>query len=151
MILLTKVPPQRASSVSKSTVKDNDEGKEGVNTLDTSDSGNGHSNSDKFQCCESLLSACLQFIDKNAKDILGNNFGTSILICAKHPLLQRAKAGARQISAWSDWCCVGHPYISSPSCRSTSPCGPGPRGRVPGISWSRLRTISDVWPRGVSI
>ena len=73
MILLTKVPPQRASSVSKSTVKDNDEGKEGVNTLDTSDSGNGHSDSDKFQCCESLLSACLQFIDKNAKDILGNN------------------------------------------------------------------------------
>ena len=71
MILLTKVPPQRASSVSKSTVKDNDEGKEG--TLDTSDSGNGHSNSDKFQCCDSLLSACFQFIDKNAKDILGNN------------------------------------------------------------------------------
>ena len=71
MILLPPVPTQRASSDSKCTVTDSDEGNEDVVTRDARDSDHEHNLSAKFQCCDSLLSTCLQFIDKNATDILG--------------------------------------------------------------------------------
>ena len=73
MILLTPspVPPQRASSDSTCPVNDSVEGGHDVVTHDARDTDHGHSHSDKFQCCDSLLSTCLQFIDKNATDILG--------------------------------------------------------------------------------